>query len=278
MSYPMLSKETVLDLVPFGNSGQEAEFLALRLSPPAWKEIAPGQFVMLRLSGNHGNHIWGRPFSICRVTSRDLVVFFQARGRVTKEMAKLRPGDVIDVWGPLGNALRVEKETPTLLLAGGIGIAPFVQYAHTHPTPWNLSMEFGHRLPLDCYPFDSLNEKIDAVPHRENTIEDRDRFIALMEKRMQEHAEAKGLVLACGPTPFLRTVQTFALKHKVRTQLALETRMGCGVGACLGCVVEVATKASLIPPADSPVCNGEEYHNLQTCTCGPNFWAHQVKL
>ena len=281
MSQPILTQLTVIDLVPFGNVGSETGFYALRLTPPEWENWSPGQFVMLRPAAASPEHLWGRPFSICRVTPRDMVIFFQIRGRATAAMAKLVPGDVLDVWGPLGNSFVVETKTPTLLLAGGIGIAPFVGYVQNHPTPWELNMDFGHRMPLECYPIDSITEYTMAEAHQEKEPDDRQAFVAHMDERIKKYAE-EGLVLACGPTPFLQTVQKLALKHKARAQLSLETRMACGVGACLGCVV----KAHLPPDDGRPIivhgrqdmAMRSEGQNVQTCTCGPVFWADSVTL
>ena len=145
-------------------------------------------------------------------------------------------------------------------------------------------MEFAHRMPLNCYPFDSINEKAMADAHHEKSDQDRENFLRLVDERIQQFA-GKGLVLACGPTPFLEVVQTLSLKYKARTQLCLETRMACGIGACLGCVVKAAlppearfasggaaVKASAAPAACS------ETRAVQTCTCGPNFWADTVTL
>ena len=284
MSQPTLIQGTVLDLVPFGNAGTQTGFYALRLTPPAWNSWKPGQFVMIRPADAGSEMLWGRPFSICRVTNRDLVLFFQVKGRATTAMEKLVPGSVLNIWGPLGNGLAMEAKKPTLLLAGGIGIAPFVGYAHAHPTPWDVTMEFGHRMPLDCYPFDGINEKVMADAHHEKDDKDREAFLAVVERRIEQHA-ADGLVLACGPTPFLRTVQTLSLKYKARTQLCLETRMACGIGACLGCVVKATLPPACHEDADgnavsvtqhTQACDCGEAKNVQTCTCGPNFWADTV--
>lgn len=125
----------VIDNVPFGLTGSQGRFFALRLERPDWKSWAPGQFVMLRPQGWALDMPWARPFSICRVSTNELVIFFQVAGRGTEKMAKLRRGDKVHLWGPLGNRFAVEGGTPTLLLAGGIGIAPFVGYAERHPTP-----------------------------------------------------------------------------------------------------------------------------------------------
>ena len=272
---------TVLDVVPFGNAGSQTAFYALRLAPPPWKSWRPGQFVMLRPRGNGSEILWARPFTICRADSRDMSIFFQVRGRVTSSLARMLPGDRLDVWGPLGNAFAMEAETPTLLLAGGIGIASFVGYVQAHPSPRTVTMEFGHRMPLNCYPYDSINERIRASAHHEKNGQDREDFLRLIDERIRQFS-GKGLVLACGPAPFLGVVQTLSLKYKARTQLSLETTMACGIGACLGCVVRAA------PPADAAAdingANGDTASSLAgarpvpTCACGPNFWADAVIL
>jgi dihydroorotate dehydrogenase electron transfer subunit len=160
----------------------------------------------------------------------------------------------------------VEAKTPTLLLAGGIGIAPFVGYVQNHPAPQELRMEFGHRMPQEYYPIDNITRYASVKAHQEKSPGDRQAFIERMDKRIGEYAE-NGLVLACGPTPFLHAVQALAFKHKARAQLSLETRMACGVGACLGCVVKARLPQS-----------GGVIANMQSCTCGPIFWADSVTL
>lgn len=266
MTESAIARATVLDLVPFGNPGSTPEFFALRLTPPEWPNWKPGQFIMLRPAKAGKEHLWARPFSICRLTARDLVIFFQVRGVGTREMAEFSAGEQVDIWGPLGNTMAMEKDTPTLLIAGGIGIAPFVGYAHAHPAPWNLQMEFGHRHSLDCYPFDALNEKIMIDAHHDRGPADTAAFVELLDKRVAEYAAQKGLVLGCGPTGLLKEVRRLAKKHGARTQLSLETRMACGIGACLGCVVKAKADGA------------DDFSHVQTCTCGPNFWADKVEF
>ncbi len=259
----------VLDLVPFGFTTGNAGFYALRLENPEWADWKPGQFVMIRPAGWALDMVWARPFSICRVSKRDLTIFFQVAGRGTAKLAELKTGDVVHMWGPLGSSFAVEPETPTLLLAGGIGIAPFVGYAYEHPKPWNLWLEFGHRMPLGCYPYESISDKVMTNSHLEESPEDLQNFITHMRVRIKEFAEKQGLVLACGPTPFLRTIREACLEYGVRCQLSLENRMACGVGACLGCVC----KTTDAWPEDA-----KKESRVQTCTTGPVFWADQITL
>ncbi|MDR2123429.1 MAG: dihydroorotate dehydrogenase electron transfer subunit [Desulfovibrio sp.] len=274
---PIISRLKILDIVPFGR-GPKHGFFALRLTPPKWESCAPGQFVMLHPRPAHSEAICPRPFSICKLTDGHLIVFFQVRGRVTAEMAALQAGDTVQVTGPLGNSLPARADRPTLILAGGIGIAPFVEYVDKHPRPATLSVEFAHRHPLECYPFEDIAEKCASRSHLETCEQDRAAFVALMEQRIREFPAA-GLILACGPMPFLRLVRDMAAACKAEAHLCLETRMACGIGACLGCVVKAhlpATGNATPVQWSGPAAPPDSGAFVRTCACGPNFRADQV--
>ncbi|MBD5641214.1 MAG: dihydroorotate dehydrogenase electron transfer subunit [Desulfovibrio sp.] len=262
-----LTELKVLGIVPFGHASASRGHFALRLSPPAWPAWQPGQFIMLRPASFGLEIPWGRPFSICHTTSRHLICFFRVEGRGTKLISELRPGDPVHVWGPLGRGFAVETDTPTLLLAGGMGIAPFVGYVARHPQPWNLGMLFGHRDPPGCYPVDNISEHIQVDSLREHEPGDLDNFIFSMQEKITDCAAQNGLALACGPMPFLRAAKELAAKANCRLQISIEKRMACGVGACLGCVCK--------PTPKSPHDTGQP---IQTCLHGPVFWADEIEI
>lgn len=252
----------VLESAPVGQCGRERGFYQLRLACDQRPEFTPGAFVMLRPRPRCADLLWGRPFSILDWDEQELKVFFQVVGRGTGELGKLQPGDAVDVWGPLGNGWARESQTPTLLAAGGVGLASFMSTVLRHPSPENLRMIFGHTAPLECYPYERISRRIRAEHFHEQGPEDLQHFIELLEATIPEYAE-NGLVQACGPMPFLRTVKRIALQNEVRIQLSLETRMACGVGACMGCVTECA----------DPGCTP-----LRVCNEGPVFWARDILL
>ncbi len=268
MSHAGMYELQVIDNVPFGHNVGTGKFFALRLQRPDWDKWHPGQFVMIRPSGWSLEMPWARPFSISRVSSQELVLFIQVSGRGTERIHELKRGDTVHLWGPLGNHFAIEKK-PTLLLAGGIGIAPFVGYAERHPQPSALTLLFGHRMPEDCYPVETLGERIELEAYQECCSDDLTWFLKHIYSRMQAYTEHDGLVLACGPQPFLKTIQEYALKLGTRAQLSLENRMGCGIGACLGCVTTTTEKWPIPQKAGDPV---------PTCTHGPIFWADQIVL
>lgn len=274
-----ISTLSVVDLVPFGDEGHEARFYALRLAAPKWEEWKSGQFVMVRPSSWGLDSAWSKPLSICLLSRQDLVLFFQVVGQGTDKLARLQPGDDVQILGPLGNSFAVEAEAPTLLLAGGMGIVPFVGYAMNHPSPWNLHLDFGHRMPLECYPFENFNEKIIAEHYRERKPSDLKDFLQIVDSHIQNNAEQNGLVLACGPRPFLKAVQDMSLKHNARAQLSIENRMACGIGACLGCVVKPFMGKDGKNKSNNPVIKELEMGlPVPTCTCGPVFWADSIDL
>ncbi len=272
MEYNRRVELEVIDLVPFGQKN-EREFYALSLRRPSaqsefqWvQNYRAGQFVMVKPLNSQLT--WARPFSICRMTANTLVLFFQVVGRGTRELAKIKSGEKLLIWGPLGTFFQ-QEEKPTLLLAGGIGIAPFAGYLEQHPNPSYLSMIFTHRLSAQNYPIENFSNQILFENIYENS--DMDIFYTLekIKKAMLEIKQKDGLVLTCGPMPFLKAIWSIAMEHKIRTQLSLEEKMACGVGACLGCVA----------------ITSKDYHNeekaglpVQTCLHGPVFWAQDLDL
>lgn len=249
----------VLSLRFLGAWEGPGDFVELTLENPGWQGYKPGQFAMLRPLDWGLELNWGRPFSISRADEETLTFFFQVVGRGTARLARLAEGDTVTVWGPLGNGFSAPAETPTLLLAGGMGLAPFRGYIERHPTPEFLRLFFAHRPDIGCYPFQDMNDKARAESMREKSPEDLPLIIERIKALMDENHG--GITLACGPTPFLRTIQQHALAMGQRAELSLEKSMACGVGACLGCV-----------------CKDGDGKHVQVCARGPVFKADAVRL
>ena len=64
----------------------------------------------------------------------------------------------------------------------------------------------------------------------------------------------------------LKAVKEWACKKDIEAWLSLEERMGCGFGACVGCICKIV--------AD----NEEGYTNKKVCVDGPVFNAKEVIL
>lgn len=272
MITPIRTELTVTDNVPFGQpvSGPDGlrRFYALTLERPDWKDWRPGQFIMLRPL-SHDQVAWARPMSICRVTSKSLVLFIRVIGPATDRFSRLKSGDKVVVWGPLGTGFEMRPDTPTLLLARGVGIAPFAGYADMHPDPSSLSMLFGHAMPSSNYPTDAMAARMEVESLHDRTPQELAEFHRVMRIRMEDYKARNGICLACGPMSFLKHVWRQANELDLPTQLLLDERMNCGTGACLGCSTLTSKHWPDPMKAGLPV---------QTCTSGPVFWARELDL
>ncbi|GAB6887415.1 dihydroorotate dehydrogenase electron transfer subunit [Desulfothermus okinawensis JCM 13304] len=243
----------VLEVAPVGGE----EFFILRLSSPKWN-YKTGQFVMLR------PHSWGydpylpRPFSISDMDDEKLEIFFQVVGKGTKKLSQLRPGDKVKVWGPLGNGFKIDKSLPILILAGGMGIAPFLGLIKKHPKPENIEIIFGHRKDISCYPLKNISKKILIWTIRDKNQRDLMRLKKAIQIKIEGYS-SEGQIFACGPLPFLNMVHTVCSTKKTQLQISLERPMACGIGVCLGC--------SIPGPGDK---------NFQVCTHGPVFYCEEL--
>jgi dihydroorotate dehydrogenase electron transfer subunit len=249
----LLCKELeVLEVRPIPGSPVAHLFLE-----PLNLPFTPGQFVMLRPKLWGYDPLWPRPFSICDLNSEYLQIFFQVVGKGTNLLLALRPGDKVTCWGPLGQGFPVADRA--LLLCGGMGIAPFIALCKQHPHPERLKLLFGHRLPLEVYPWQDISDKVEKRASRQESEEE----LLLFEEELRESIwqyAGKGKIFACGPHPFLKVVHKYLMESKAQGYLSLENRMACGVGACLGCVAK--TRQGLV----------------QTCTKGPVFKAEELEL
>ncbi len=112
-------------------------FLQRFTSPPL--AFQPGQFVMVKPSGSLDLFL-PRAYSILRVQrlstgSRGkkvnvVEILYKVLGKGTTALSQLRPGDRVDLLGPLGNGYHVAQGVTTaILVAGGIGVPPVVALA-----------------------------------------------------------------------------------------------------------------------------------------------------
>jgi NAD(P)H-flavin reductase len=171
----------------------------------------PGQFFMLEAPGR----VLPRPMSLCLAPRGELAFLLDPIGPGTQALASLVAGDLIHVFGPLGNGFRLDVARP-LLVGGGIGIAPlpYLAEALEHP-PAVLGFRSEHHA-----------EAASLLPNAEVVID---------PTRVTEAMPTDRDVLACGPEPMLEAVRALVPD----AQLAWEAPMACGYGACYGCVVEV---------------------------------------
>ncbi|MBI4970659.1 MAG: dihydroorotate dehydrogenase electron transfer subunit [Candidatus Omnitrophica bacterium] len=205
-------------------------------APKTVKKILPGQFLQFRLTSSTDPFL-RRPFSAYKIKGDVIEVLYEPVGVGTRLMSQMKPGDEFCSLGPLGNSFTPVKKKKVLMVGGGVGAAPLVFMAERHVYD---KMLLGFRnksvvLPKSEAPGSKSNwiyaTNDGSVGHKGFVTE-------LLEGILKEGDPKQYFIYSCGPKPMLYEVARIARKYKVDGELSLEERMGCGVGACLGCVVE----------------------------------------
>ncbi len=199
-------------------------------SPKIALTAKPGQFIELGFTGT----VLPKPFSIHRVFDYGVVeILYQVVGPGTQKLSKLSDGDQISVLGPLGKGFVLPKKGPVYLVGGGTGIAPmlFLQDKLKGLLPATF---LGART-KDLLP---NKERFDKDLTKCSTDDGSNGFFGTVIDLMSQSLLAPGAVLACGPKPMLKALWGFVKNWNTQVQFSLESYMACGVGACLGCVIE----------------------------------------
>jgi dihydroorotate dehydrogenase electron transfer subunit len=246
----MLDKKArVKELRDLGSSN----YLLSLISPEQGRMAQPGQFVMLKCAEEiDGLPLLRRPFSIFDVhpnpkTFRpggiDLLV--KDVGAGTRRLAQLRKGDDIFVLGPQGKPFHLSAEMRNrigmaCLVAGGVGIAalyllarklmemgvkPFLFYGGRHIADLALR-EYFERLGLDVF-----------YTTEDGSLGERGVVTAPLANFLRSRRSSNLRVYACGPWGMMKAVHELCVCQKVPCEVSLEARMGCSLGACMGCVV-----------------------------------------
>ena len=227
--------------------------------------VQPGQFVHVQLPALP-HRLLRRPFSVCDVEpdSGRLSIVYKTVGEGTAHLATLRPGEVVNLLGPLGQGFTLPPATATpIIVAGGYGCAATYLLARRSPVPC-LCLIGGRSKPdlLLLREFRALGCTV-KVSTDDGSQGHKGLVTDLLEAALDRGPESP-VVYACGPNPMLRAVGWIMVTRGLDAEVSMDHVMCCGVGACFACVVKMK--------ADTP--DGWEY--VRTCKHGPVFKASQV--
>lgn len=228
-------------------------------TPDITASVLPGQFAMVYLSS--GELLLPRPISVCDANNGELRLVYQVVGMGTKAMSKFNPGELMQILAPLGKGFFTKNRgarTPlnkVALVGGGIGTPPLLLLAKTLKSQGSqVDAYLGFRSdPILINDFknvvDNLHIATDngSVGHHGNVLE-------IIQQQKTNYDE----FLACGPRPMLNALADYAHSKKIPCQLSMEERMACGIGTCVGCVLEVSGTYQKI------------------CTEGPVFYSDDI--
>lgn len=251
-------------------------------TPEIAAAILPGQFFMVR-AVDCVEPLLGRPFALFdTVISRGRPVGvefgYTVVGKLTGLMPLWRAGDLVEIWGPLGNGFPPPVGEHLMLVAGGIGQTPFLAVARealglrTYGQPPRVLSQPPRKVTL-CYGVRSAEylAGLDdfALPGLEMRLatDDGSRghhgFVTDLLAEALGSAERPDCVYCCGPEPMMHATAKLCRAAEVPCWLSLETPMACGFGACFSCVTAVRMD------------NGD-WDYRRTCVEGPVFAAERL--
>ncbi|HEX9615265.1 MAG TPA: dihydroorotate dehydrogenase electron transfer subunit [Bacteroidota bacterium] len=220
--------------------------------------VRPGQFLNIRVHSG-SDPLFRRPFSVSRIEGNKVEILFGIVGKGTAMLAAKRPGDVLNVLGPLGVPFGLHGSfTNAILIAGGLGVAPMpILTTSLKRDGKRVETFLGAQTSRQLAPFhleNVHNATDDGSKGFHGTV------VGLAEQYLKEHPLQGAKMFACGPTAMLRAVSAFASKTGVDCELSLEGDMACGVGICQGCPIErvgAARKYALVC-VDGPAFNSKD--------------------
>ncbi len=223
-------------------------------APRIAEKCQPGQFVIIRIN-DYGERI---PLTIADF-DRDagtITLIFQKIGKSTKLMGKLKTGDhILNLLGPLGAPVKIEKWGTVAVLGGGCGVAPVLPKTKAMREIGNyvvsiISARTGSL--LICQ--DDMKEASDElhIATDDGTLGHHGFGLDLLQKFINEGRKFDHVV-AVGPIPMMRAVVNFTKKHNIPTIVSLAPLMVDGTGMCGACRVTVGGKVKF------------------ACVDGPNF-------
>ncbi len=252
--------------------------------PEIAKRIVPGQFVMLRIARRFDPLI-ARPFALYDTYYEQdrlagIEVVYLVKGKCTTQLAECKPGDDLEIWGPLGNGFSSAEVEHLVMVAGGIGQTPFLALGseflglkkYGNPVrsvapARKVTLCYGARrasLLAGVADFERLG--VDVRIATDDGSVGHHGFVTDILQEIVATGSATPVqrcIVCCGPEPMMRAVSKVANEFGTACQVSLETPMACGIGICFTCVAKVI---------------GEDgaWDYKRTCVDGPVFDAQQI--
>ena len=226
------------------------------------KNSCPGQFLHVKITKT----ILRRPFSIHHIRGDSVYLLFRIRGRGTKILSEYKPGDKLNIIGPLGKGFDVRRqmaddrrqEERNILLAGGLGVAPLVFLADklkkTKPV-----VILGAKDKNDLLCVDEFKRRgCEVMVATEDGSKGYKGLVTDLLKKILDtrYSQFTTNIYSCGPEIMFKEVKKVIdkAKCKINCQVSFEQFMGCGLGFCCGCAIETKNGYKKVCK-DGPVFN-----------------------
>lgn len=244
-------------------------FVLTCVAPEIASEARPGHFVNSRIADEGCDPLLRKPFSIYTVDRAEglISILYSVVGATTRGMARKRPGEYLDLVGPLGGRLfrsDARQDALHIMVGGGYGVPPLVFLSRellASNKDSRIAFLIGART-KDLLLCEKELRAAGVATHtstEDGTHGVRGRVTDVLEPLVETHRETAMTVYCCGPTSMMRVVGDLCGASGIPCQVSLEVSMPCGVGVCMGCVLDL-----------------KDSRRVRCCTDGPVFDAREV--
>ncbi len=231
--------------------------------PAVAASARPGNFVNIKVADTT-QPLLRRPFCVHNVHGDTVDVMVKAVGRGSALFRAATTGSTVMVLGPLGNAFGIDTGTfdSALLVSGGIGTAP-MRFLETRLDTMAIPSVnlVGGRTSTDLLTSGLANCR---TATDDGSAGFRGNVVDLLKHHLETTPDAgRRKVFACGPNPMLKAVARFCAASGLDCELSLESVMGCGIGICYGCMVELndadGNPETILLCKEGPVIDGRRF-------------------
>ncbi len=205
-------------------------------------EARAGQFCMIEVQEGLYPFL-RRPMSFERIYPDSLSILYKVEGKGTRMMSRFSPGQTISIQGPLGKPFPLDPHHDRhILVAGGIGVAPFPALAEAIIGTLGRTPEviLAARSENHLLCEDEFHEMGCTVHLATDDGSAGDKaFASEVLRRLNPGPGA--MVYCCGPMVMMKATQRVCSDLGLPCLASLEAEMACGDGVCLGCVVPTVT-------------------------------------
>ncbi|MDD3051906.1 MAG: dihydroorotate dehydrogenase electron transfer subunit, partial [Candidatus Cloacimonetes bacterium] len=193
-------------------------------------DAIPGQFFEIKIPGSDLS-LLRKPISIYDIRDEEIGFMIKRIGYGTDMLSKAKEGQILDIIGPLGNGFSDSENKDILLISGGIGYAPLFYLKRKLERKNNVVWMHGGRTKNDVFHSCNIIYTDDGSSGIRGLVTDGLELI-LAEKKF-------AMIYCCGPDQMMKRCSEIASKLNCEMEVSLEEYMGCGIGACYGCVVSI---------------------------------------
>jgi dihydroorotate dehydrogenase electron transfer subunit len=233
-------------------------------APQIAKNTKAGQFVMVKPTlEDYYDPLLRRAFAIADVEDDLITIYYDVYGKGTKFLSRRKENDTINVLGPLGNNLFPENYDNYIIVGGGIGFAGVSLFIkEIKKKGKNYTGLYGARKKEDLSMIEWINKNnIHVVYYTDDGSFGKKGLITQdLEEIIEKNPNAP--LIVCGPKPMMKAVSKIATDKNIPCYLSLESRMACGIGICVGCVVKDINKDTYV----------------RVCYEGPVFEAKEIEI